>query len=67
MDAIERDFGSFEIFRAEMTAKTVGIQGSGWGWLVSIIIPHPSQYSMFFFLWSCGVYYRVMRKVKIDW
>lgn len=33
LDAIERDFGSFEIFRAEMTAKTVGIQGSGWGWL----------------------------------
>ena len=35
LEAIERDFGSFDIFRAEMTAKTVGIQGSGWGWLVS--------------------------------
>ena len=35
MEAIERDFGSFDIFRAEMTAKTVGVEGSGWGWLVS--------------------------------
>ena len=34
-EAIERDFGSFDIFRAEMTAKTVSVQGSGWGWLVS--------------------------------
>ena len=33
--AIERDFGSFDEFRAEMTAKTVAIKGSGWGWLVS--------------------------------
>ena len=35
LEAIERDFGSFDIFRAEMTAKTIGIEGSGWGWLVS--------------------------------
>ena len=36
MEAIERDFGSFDIFRAEMTAKTIAIEGSGWGWLVSV-------------------------------
>lgn len=33
--AIEKDFGSFDIFRAEMTAKTIAVEGSGWGWLVS--------------------------------
>lgn len=33
--AVERDFGSFDIFRAEMTARTVAVEGSGWGWLVS--------------------------------
>jgi len=31
--AIERDFGSFDNFKTQMTAKTVAIQGSGWGWL----------------------------------
>ena len=44
LEAIERDFGSFDIFRAEMTAKTVAIEGSGWGWLVR-------SYSFFYF---CG-------------
>jgi Fe-Mn family superoxide dismutase len=33
LEAIERDFGSFDIFHAEMTAKTVAVEGSGWGWL----------------------------------
>jgi Fe-Mn family superoxide dismutase len=32
-DAIERDFGSVEGFKKQFTAATVGIQGSGWGWL----------------------------------
>jgi len=31
--AINRDFGSFEKFIADFNAKTVAIQGSGWGWL----------------------------------
>lgn len=31
--AIERDFGSFDAFKKEMSEKTVGVQGSGWGWL----------------------------------
>lgn len=31
--AIERDFGSFDNFKTQMTAQTVAIQGSGWGWL----------------------------------
>ena len=38
MEAIERDFGSFDIFRAEMTAKTVAVEGSGWGWLVGKVV-----------------------------
>ena len=32
--AIESNFGSFDIFRAEMT---VAVQGSGWGWLVRAV------------------------------
>jgi Fe-Mn family superoxide dismutase len=30
---ITKDFGSFEAFKEKFTAATVGIQGSGWGWL----------------------------------
>nr|QBH73418.1 manganese-iron superoxide dismutase [Nicoletia phytophila] len=33
MQAIKNDFGSFENMKATLTAATVGIQGSGWGWL----------------------------------
>ena len=33
--AIERDFGSFDNFKSQLSSKTVAIQGSGWGWLVS--------------------------------
>lgn len=33
LEAIERDFGSFDAFQAKMSGATVGIQGSGWGWL----------------------------------
>ena len=36
MSAIERDFGSFDNFRTHMSTVTVAIQGSGWGWLVSV-------------------------------
>lgn len=32
-DAINRDFGSFQNFVDAFSAKTVAIQGSGWGWL----------------------------------
>ena len=35
-NAIERDFGSFDNLKTQMSAKTVAIQGSGWGWLVSL-------------------------------
>lgn len=35
LEVIERDFGSFDEFKTLLTTKTVGIQGSGWGWLVS--------------------------------
>jgi Fe-Mn family superoxide dismutase len=30
-DAITEHFGSFEAFRKQLTAATVGVQGSGWG------------------------------------
>jgi superoxide dismutase len=33
MEAIKRDFGSFEKMKATMSAATVAVQGSGWGWL----------------------------------
>lgn len=33
LDAISHDFGSLQNFTSQMTAQTVAIQGSGWGWL----------------------------------
>lgn len=30
---IEKEFGSFDKFKESFSAMTVGIQGSGWGWL----------------------------------
>jgi Fe-Mn family superoxide dismutase len=35
MEAIIRDFGSFDKMKEELNAASVGVQGSGWGWLVS--------------------------------
>jgi len=32
-DPIKRDFGSFDNFKAALSAASVGVQGSGWGWL----------------------------------
>lgn len=32
--AIEQEYGSFEEFKKQFNAATLGIQGSGWGWLV---------------------------------
>jgi len=32
-DAIKRDFGSFETMKTKLSAATVAVQGSGWGWL----------------------------------
>lgn len=31
--AIKRDFGSLENMKAQLSALSVGVQGSGWGWL----------------------------------
>uniref|UniRef100_A0A8C7RMG6 Superoxide dismutase n=1 Tax=Oncorhynchus mykiss TaxID=8022 RepID=A0A8C7RMG6_ONCMY len=31
--AINRDFGSFQALKDKMSAATVAVQGSGWGWL----------------------------------
>lgn len=33
MEAIKRDFGSFQKMKDKMSAATVAVQGSGWGWL----------------------------------
>merc|ERR1712002_73343 len=33
LEAIKRDFGSFEAMKTRLSAMSVGIQGSGWGWL----------------------------------
>ena len=32
-EAISRDFGSFEDMKARLSAASVAVQGSGWGWL----------------------------------
>ncbi|CAB9529180.1 Superoxide dismutase [Mn], mitochondrial (Fragment) [Seminavis robusta] len=31
--AIDESFGSFDAMKSELSAKTIAIQGSGWGWL----------------------------------
>jgi len=31
--AINRDFGSFDAMKEKLSASTVAVQGSGWGWL----------------------------------
>lgn len=33
MEAIKRDFGSFQRMKEMMSSTTVAVQGSGWGWL----------------------------------
>ncbi|KAK6106159.1 Superoxide dismutase [Mn] 1 mitochondrial [Brugia pahangi] len=33
MSAIKKDFGSLEMMKDKLSAKTIAIQGSGWGWL----------------------------------
>ena len=30
---MQRDFGGFDSFKEKLTTASVGIQGSGWGWL----------------------------------
>ncbi len=30
---MDRDFGSFDAFKEKLTTLSVGVQGSGWGWL----------------------------------
>merc|ERR1712018_900069 len=33
LEAINRDFGSFDNMKTKLSASTVAVQGSGWGWL----------------------------------
>ena len=35
MEAIKKDFGTFENFKERFSTATIAVQGSGWGWLVS--------------------------------
>jgi hypothetical protein len=35
---VERDFGGVEGLKKEVNAKTAAIQGSGWGWVVSLAL-----------------------------
>jgi Fe-Mn family superoxide dismutase len=35
-EAVQRDFGGLENLKKEVNAKTAAVQGSGWGWLVSL-------------------------------
>ena len=35
---IERDFGSVETMQKQLSAASVAVQGSGWGWLVRNIV-----------------------------
>ena len=32
-EAIKRDFGSYEAMVSQLSAISLGVQGSGWGWL----------------------------------
>ena len=32
-EAIKRDFFSFDVMKEKLSASTVAVQGSGWGWL----------------------------------
>uniref|UniRef100_A0AC35TFX9 Superoxide dismutase n=1 Tax=Rhabditophanes sp. KR3021 TaxID=114890 RepID=A0AC35TFX9_9BILA len=33
MEAVKRDFGTLENLQKTLSAKSIGVQGSGWGWL----------------------------------
>ncbi len=33
MEAIIRDFGTFDNMKNQLSASTTAVQGSGWGWL----------------------------------
>ena len=63
MEAIKRDFGSFENFKEKFSASTIAVQGSGWGWLVSQAIavlcsynnPGPHGLCVVFFAFVCRV------------
>lgn len=33
LDAINRDFGSLDAMKTKLSASTIAVQGSGWGWL----------------------------------
>ncbi|MFV0524116.1 MAG: superoxide dismutase [Acidimicrobiales bacterium] len=81
-EAIDRDFGGFEQFRAHLTAVTNGVQGSGWGALsydslskrlmVEQIQDHQANHSpsttplLVFDIWE-HAFYLQYRNVKADY
>jgi Fe-Mn family superoxide dismutase len=81
-DAIDRDFGGFEQFRAHLTAATTSVQGSGWGALsydslgerlvVEQIQDHQANHSpsttplLVFDIWE-HAFYLQYRNVKVDY
>jgi superoxide dismutase, Fe-Mn family len=34
MEQINKDFGSFDSLKSQLSAQSIAIQGSGWGWSV---------------------------------
>jgi superoxide dismutase len=44
-EEIEREFGSFDRFKAYFSSQTAQVQGSGWGWLVRRI--HSREYRVY--------------------
>lgn len=52
--ALVQNFGSFEEFKKQLAAASIGVQGSGWGWLgfnpqnkKLVIISCPNQDPLF--------------------
>ena len=62
LEAIKRDFGSFDDFKTQMSGKTVAIQGSGWGWLVSEGVRHTLEH----YNGMC-LFYRAMTRLGSNW
>jgi len=38
-ELVNKDFGGLDGLKKEVNAKTAGIQGSGWGWVVRCVLP----------------------------
>lgn len=75
-DAIKRDFGSYDKMIQQLSAASVGVMGSGWGWLAYDkpanrlqIVALPNQDPLLattgIFQWKCKeLFYLTWIKVK---